>query len=441
MMHNPEIVMRFGREAQAAVKIKSPHVARVIDVGELETGAPYMVMEYLDGSDLAAWLERHGALSVEQAVEFVLQACEAIAEAHALGIVHRDLKPANLFVVQGTDGLLKVKVLDFGISKTLPGSSGPDLSMTKTATTMGSPLYMSPEQMESAKSVDTRSDIWAIGVILYELLTRTTPFFRAHAAGSGSQDPFHRSRAPSAASGRSAGARADHCYLSTQGSDGAIPHRRGPCHGARAICHVARERIDRTYQPSDPPWRTIAELSARGLFRLAGATLGGHRRFVERNRFATGNGTFAPASQRGPRGDDHGSSGLRRAPRTSRHCLRSISARRKSRRRVRVGSRDSEPDETVGHRHPAADSGPPRTDRTERGGALGIERPSPGSVITLGAHQCWAADHRRRRTRTRNEADARANVGARPAASGASGERRLRQPQMTRASVDLARSW
>ena len=116
-LHNPEAVARFAREARAAVKIKSEHVARVSDVGQLENGAPYMVMEYLEGSDLSAWLHDRGALPFEQAVDFVLQAGEAIADAHALGIVHRDLKPANLFCVRRSDGQLTIKVLDFGISK------------------------------------------------------------------------------------------------------------------------------------------------------------------------------------------------------------------------------------------------------------------------------------------------------------------------------------
>src|SRR5471030_2201378 len=129
---NPEAVARFAREARAAVKIKSEHVARVSDVGKLESGAPYMVMEYLEGSDLSDWLSQRGPLPIEQAVEFTLQASEAIAEAHALGIVHRDLKPANLFVVRRADGVLSVKVLDFGISKNVgAGSSGHDRSMTR----------------------------------------------------------------------------------------------------------------------------------------------------------------------------------------------------------------------------------------------------------------------------------------------------------------------
>jgi serine/threonine protein kinase len=179
MLFNGEAVARFAREAKAAVKITSEHVARVIDVGTLETGAPYMVMEYLEGGDLAAWLQQRGPLPMEQAVEFVLHACVAVAEAHGLGIVHRDLKPANLFCIRRPDGQLSVKVLDFGISKltgTGRGSEPPGMSVTKTSAIMGSPLYMSPEQMQSAKTADAQSDIWALGVILYELLAGRVPF-------------------------------------------------------------------------------------------------------------------------------------------------------------------------------------------------------------------------------------------------------------------------
>jgi serine/threonine-protein kinase len=174
-LNNTEAVARFEREARAAAKITSEHVARVIDVGELESGAPFMVMEYLQGIDLAAWLHQRGALEVEQAVAFVLQACEALAEAHSLGIVHRDLKPANLFCIQRPDGELSIKIIDFGISKVTPPGAKPD-EMTRTTTLMGSPHYMSPEQMRAAKNVDARSDIWSLGVILFELLTKTAPF-------------------------------------------------------------------------------------------------------------------------------------------------------------------------------------------------------------------------------------------------------------------------
>ncbi|HEY5374115.1 MAG TPA: serine/threonine-protein kinase [Polyangiaceae bacterium] len=174
-MGNPEAVARFGREARAAVKIRGEHVARVIDVGAFENGAPYMVMEYLDGRDLSALITERGALSPADAVDAVLQACEALAEAHALGIVHRDLKPANLFLTRRPDGTPSVKVLDFGISK-VTNASASDNAMTKTSAIMGSPLYMSPEQMTASRDVDARTDIWAIGVVLYELLAGRAPF-------------------------------------------------------------------------------------------------------------------------------------------------------------------------------------------------------------------------------------------------------------------------
>src|SRR5580698_8121411 len=157
-----DAVSRFAREARAAVKIKSEHVARVIDVGELANGAPYMVMEYLEGSDLAGKLASSGPMALDQAVSFVLQACEALAEAHVLGIVHRDLKPANLFLANRPSGPPVVKVLDFGISKSMGGESSGQL--TSTATIIGSPMFMSPEQLLSSKDVTPRSDIWSLGI-------------------------------------------------------------------------------------------------------------------------------------------------------------------------------------------------------------------------------------------------------------------------------------
>ncbi len=177
MLDDAAAVSRFAREARAAVKITSEHVARVFDVGTLPNGAPYMVMEFLEGEDLAAWLQQRGPLPVEQAVEFVLQACVAVADAHGLGIVHRDLKPANLFCVLRSDGQFLIKVLDFGISKlTDLGTSAVRMSMTSTSAIMGSPLYMSPEQMQSPKGVDASTDIWALGVVLFELLAGRVPF-------------------------------------------------------------------------------------------------------------------------------------------------------------------------------------------------------------------------------------------------------------------------
>ncbi|MEZ4225412.1 MAG: serine/threonine-protein kinase [Polyangiaceae bacterium] len=175
VLDNEEALQRFLREARAAVKIKSEHVARVIDVGRLDTGAPYMVLEYLEGKDLSAALKSEEPPSLEDAVDYVIQACDAMAEAHAAGIVHRDLKPANLFRIERSDGSKVVKVLDFGISKVaMPDMA--DAGLTRTSTAMGSPLYMSPEQMRSSKDVDLRTDIWSLGIILFELLCKKTPF-------------------------------------------------------------------------------------------------------------------------------------------------------------------------------------------------------------------------------------------------------------------------
>ena len=200
-LHNGEAVARFAREAQAAVKIKSEHVARVTDVGRLENGAPYIVMEYLEGLDLSAWLQQRGRLPVDQAVEFVLQACEAIAEAHSLGIVHRDLKPANLFVIRRPDGGLSVKVLDFGIAKRTGAAGAAAAAITSTAAVMGSPLYMSPEQLNSSKDADARTDVWALGVILHELLSGDSPFIAETMPGvmmkiTASEPPPLRARRP-----------------------------------------------------------------------------------------------------------------------------------------------------------------------------------------------------------------------------------------------------
>ena len=171
-----DAVPRFLREARAAARIQSEHVARVMDVGTLENGAPYLVMEYLEGQDLESLLSQHGALPPEVVVEYVMQACEGLGEAHAAGIVHRDLKPANLFLARRSDGSVRVKLLDFGISKLAAAGGGPEVAMTNTQALMGSPLYMAPEQMRSSKNVDGRADIWSMGVILYEMLGGRAPF-------------------------------------------------------------------------------------------------------------------------------------------------------------------------------------------------------------------------------------------------------------------------
>jgi serine/threonine-protein kinase len=142
----------------------------VIDVGALDNGAPYIVMEYLDGQDLSQLARSQ--MTIGEIVDFILQACEALAEAHSIGIVHRDIKPANFFITQHPDGTRILKVLDFGISKTQSTLDG----LTATSMVMGTPAYMSPEQMKSSKAVDQRGDIWSIGVVLYELLQGVTPF-------------------------------------------------------------------------------------------------------------------------------------------------------------------------------------------------------------------------------------------------------------------------
>ena len=173
---NTDGAERFRREARAAVRIRNEHVARVLDVGMLAgKDIPYIVMEFLQGQDLARELSEHGPLPVNDAVRHVLQACEAVAEAHKQGIVHRDLKPANLFLTERPNGQRMIKVLDFGISK-VNAKGSQQFSLTDTATLMGSPAYMSPEQLESSRNVDGRADIWSLGVILHELILGAVPF-------------------------------------------------------------------------------------------------------------------------------------------------------------------------------------------------------------------------------------------------------------------------
>ena len=167
-------VARFVREARAAARIESDHVVRVTDVAALPDGTPYMVMEYLEGEDLRELLRRRRQLPIDEAVGYVLQACEGLAEAHAAGVIHRDLKPSNLFLALKPNRTTVLKVLDFGISKVVPRQG--EVAITTTSSLMGSPLYMAPEQMRSSKDVDVRADIWSLGVILYELLAGVAPF-------------------------------------------------------------------------------------------------------------------------------------------------------------------------------------------------------------------------------------------------------------------------
>jgi serine/threonine protein kinase len=164
---------RFMREAKAASKLRSEYVARVTDVGTFENDVPYIVMEFLDGLDLDKLLKERGSVQAGWASELMLQAAEALAEAHSINIVHRDVKPSNLFVTWRPDGSAIVKVLDFGISK---APIDTDLSLTQTQSLLGTPAYMSPEQMRSARMVDARSDIWSLGTVFYELLENRRPF-------------------------------------------------------------------------------------------------------------------------------------------------------------------------------------------------------------------------------------------------------------------------
>jgi serine/threonine-protein kinase len=198
----PASIARFVREARTTMKLRSDHIVRVFDVDMIHGALPYIVMEFLDGQDLARILEAEGPLPVGRAIEYLLQGCEGIAEAHALGVIHRDLKPANMFVAQGKDGAACVKLLDFGVSKasfleldvgeeTKPSSERPIVTtpparpvpaeITHTNAQLGSPRYMSPEQIRSARSVDVRTDVWALGTILYEAISGA-PAFRGRTA-------------------------------------------------------------------------------------------------------------------------------------------------------------------------------------------------------------------------------------------------------------------
>ncbi|WP_437285056.1 protein kinase domain-containing protein [Sorangium sp. So ce406] len=181
--NNAALLRRFQREARGMFRLKTEHVPRVYDLGSLAprqgTGlpVPFIVMEHLSGNDLRSIVERRGRLPVEEAAEYVRQACVALTEAHALGMVHRDLKPANLFLTYRTDGTPLVKVLDFGVAKfTCAKPEDDGLEMTTARSVMGSRRYMAPEQMLTPKEVDLRADLWALGVVLYQLVSGTLPF-------------------------------------------------------------------------------------------------------------------------------------------------------------------------------------------------------------------------------------------------------------------------
>jgi serine/threonine protein kinase len=173
---SPEVVTRFTREARAAASLRSEHVVNVVDVGKLDSGVPYFVMDYLTGMDLGTLVQKHGPLGVDDVVDFALQTLETLAEAHRAGIVHRDLKPSNLFLTTREDDSGLIKVLDFGISKLLGWEVTADGLVTREGITLGSPFYVSPEQIRDASRVDARTDIWSLGAVMHELITGLPPF-------------------------------------------------------------------------------------------------------------------------------------------------------------------------------------------------------------------------------------------------------------------------
>jgi serine/threonine-protein kinase len=178
-----EAMGRMMREARATFRLRSEHTVRVLDVGELPSGPLYIVMELLEGRDLRAELQARGPLPEDEVVRYALEACEALEEAHALGIVHRDLKPHNMFLAKSTRGATVLKILDFGMSKLDPeqfdAEAGP---LTRPETALGTPRYMAPEQWKSAAAVDARADVWALGVVMYELLTGEAPVSKLRGA-------------------------------------------------------------------------------------------------------------------------------------------------------------------------------------------------------------------------------------------------------------------
>jgi serine/threonine-protein kinase len=169
-------VARFWREARAVSRLTTPHVVRIFDVGMLADDTPYMAMELLEGETLAVRMHRERKLPLPAALDCFRQACDAVAAAHAIGVVHRDLKPENMFLSR-EGGREVLKVLDFGISKTMRATVSDDQQrLTKTTDVFGSPTYMSPEQLKASRDVDARTDVWSLGVLLHEMLAGAPPF-------------------------------------------------------------------------------------------------------------------------------------------------------------------------------------------------------------------------------------------------------------------------
>jgi eukaryotic-like serine/threonine-protein kinase len=179
-----KLVERFHREARATAAIDTRHIAPVLDTGtDPATDNPYLVIELLQGEDLQHFLDRTGPLPEALALRIVAQAAAGLARAHAAGVVHRDIKPANLFLARRDDEVV-VTVLDFGVARVKQDLTTQSLTLTSTGIMLGTPLYMSPEQVVGAKQLDHRSDLWSLGVVLYELIAGATPYSDAETLGA-----------------------------------------------------------------------------------------------------------------------------------------------------------------------------------------------------------------------------------------------------------------
>jgi serine/threonine-protein kinase len=181
MWSNVDVRERFEREAKFSDLLRGEHFVRVFESGRLDSGLPFLVMERLEGMDLADLLRCCSPLAVSVAVDYVMQACAGLSAAHVAGLVHRDVKPGNLFLASNRGAAPRIRLLDFGIAEPLEGSVA---SLPKSGELLGSPAYVAPEQMEAPCRVDVRTDIWSVGVVCFELLTGQSPFQRANTTGT-----------------------------------------------------------------------------------------------------------------------------------------------------------------------------------------------------------------------------------------------------------------